>query len=278
MSRRIGLLRLTLLLVAFSPTDLRADMPFVVDQWRFGTRENGAALRYCIDARDPDWPVARRIASAVAGALLVQPKEVLIAADPATANLAGDDIDMLYRTLIERCDVYFGFKLVPDAYPAWIAVTRPYYRSFYAFVATDPGWVKLSQMPAARPIGATIGTAADLRLTQYLLAAGSKPHWDKFPMASDEAALRGVLRGTLGAALIWSPSRWAFAQTEPDAARLRNLAPDPLPVSTASVGAVLLSRQSFLRSSIDSAIASLSADGTIAGILRDARFPGEAVP
>ena len=265
-------------LLMLAPGNLRAETPFVVDQWRFGTRESVAALSYCIDARDPDWPVARRIAEAVAGALLVQPKEVLIAADRATANLGGDEIDTLYRTLIERCDVYFGFKLVPEAYPGWIAITRPYYRSTYAFVAAEPGWSALSQLPATRAIGATIGTSADLRLTQYLLAAGSGPHWDKYPMDSDESALRGVLRGTLGAALVWSPARWAFARTEPDAARLHTLAPDPLPIATASVGAILLSRQSFLRSSLDQAIASLTADGTIAAILHEAGFPGEPVP
>jgi len=53
----------------------RAETPFVVDPWRFGTRETNAALRYCIDERDPDWPVARRIAGAVAAALLLQPQE-----------------------------------------------------------------------------------------------------------------------------------------------------------------------------------------------------------
>jgi polar amino acid transport system substrate-binding protein len=56
------------------------------------------------------------------------------------------------------------------------------------------------------------------------------------------------------------------------------MAPSPLPVSTADVGAILLSKQSFLRSSVDQAITSLIADGTITGILKDETFPGVAVP
>jgi polar amino acid transport system substrate-binding protein len=261
-----------------TPVPLRADTPFVVDDWRFGTRETNSALAYCIDERDPDWPVARKIAAAVAGALLLQPKEYLIGNDPKTADMSGEDLDDTYRLLIQHCDVLFGFKLVPDAYPGWVTITRPYYRSSYVYVAADPTWKSLSDMPTSRPIGATIGTGADMRLTQYLLAEPADKRWDKYPMSSDEAALQAVLSGTTGAALVWAPALWALSKTDADLGKLREMAPSPLPVSTADVGAILLSKQSFLRSSVDQAIASLTADGTIAGILKDADFPGSPVP
>jgi polar amino acid transport system substrate-binding protein len=255
-----------------------ADAPFVVDDWRFGTHETNAALRYCIDKRDPDWPVAEKIASAVAGALLLQGNEYLIAEDPTDADMSGDDLDDTYRTLIEHCDAFFGFKLVPDAYPAWVTITRPYYRSTYVYVAADPAWKSLADMPVGRAIGATVGTVADLRLSQYLLAVGAGKRWDKFPMSSDEAALRAVLDGTTGAALVWAPALWALRETNADFARLPEMAPSPLPVSTADIGAILLSRQTFLRTSIDQAIASLTADGTIANILKAEGFPGTPAP
>jgi hypothetical protein len=44
------------------------------------------------------------------------------------------------------------------------------------------------------------------------------------------------------------------------------------------VGAILLRKQTFLRSSVDRAIASLTADGTIAGFLKVEHFPGTPVP
>src|ERR1700733_5317618 len=128
-----------------------ADTPFVVDEWRFGTPETNSALRYCIDARDPDWPVARKIAAAVAAALLLQGKEYLIGDDPKTADMSGEGLDDTYRMLIQHCDVFFGFKLVADAYPAWVTVTRPYYRSTYVYLAADPTWKSLADMPATRP-------------------------------------------------------------------------------------------------------------------------------
>jgi polar amino acid transport system substrate-binding protein len=256
----------------------QSSTPFVVDEWRFGTRETGATLSYCIDKRDPDWPVAQSIAAAIASALLLQAKEYLIGGDPRTADMSGEDLDDTYRLLIQHCDVIFGFKLVPDAYPAWLTITRPYYRAAYLYVAADPAWKSLADMPLTRAIGATIGTSADLRLSQYILALPSGRRWDKYPMASDEAALRAVLKGTTGAALVWAPALWSLRKAEPAFSVLRDIRPDPLPVSTADVGAILLSKQSFLRSSIDQAIVSLTADGTIAGILKDADFPGRPVP
>ncbi len=158
-----------------------ADTPFVVDPWRFGTHESSSALRYCIDERDPDWPVAREIAAAVVGALLLQGKEYIIGDDPRTADMSGEDLDDTYRLLIEHCDVLFGFKLVQDAYPAWVTITRPYYRSTYVYVAAEPSWKALRDMPTTRAIGATIGTGADMRLTQYLMAAPADERWDKYP-------------------------------------------------------------------------------------------------
>ncbi len=256
----------------------QAETPFVVDEWRFGTPETNAALRYCVDERDPDWPVARKIASAVAGALLLQPVEYLIGDDPRSTDMSGEDLDDTYRMLIQHCDVFFGFKLVQDAYPGWVTITRPYYRSAYVYVAADAAWKSLGDMPTTRPIATTIGTGADMRLTQYLLAAPAEKRWDKYPMSSDEAAVQAVMQGTTGAALVWAPALWALRKTNAGIAKLPEIAPSPLPVSTADVGAILLSKQAFLRSSVDQAIASLTADGTIAGILKEEKFPGEPEP
>jgi polar amino acid transport system substrate-binding protein len=252
--------------------------PFVADEWRFGTREGNATLGYCVDARDPDQRVAREIAAAIAAALLLRAKEHLIAEDPRTADMSGEDLDDTYRLLLEHCDVAFGFKLVPDAYPAWLTITRPYYRAAYLYVVADPAWKALADIPFTSAIGATIGTSADLRLTQYILAEPAGRRWDKYPMATDEAALRAVTSGTTGAALVWAPALWALREKQPAFTVLHEVQPTPLPVSTADIGAILLSKQSFLRSNIDQAIASLTRDGTIAGILKQADFPGTPVP
>jgi len=248
------------------------DTPFVPDEWKYGRRQDGATLQYCLDARDPDLPVARKIGEAVAQALLLEPKPHEIGRDTA-----GEDLDNLYRVFLETCDVYLGFKLIPDAYPPWLAVTRPYYRTSYVLVTANPNWTSLAEMPRAQAIGSTIGTATDIRLIQFLAALRPEERWSRFPMGSDELALQALLRGTVSAALVWGPSFWALRQIQPDLAKLRIISLRPLPDSPVDVGATLLSKETFLRSSLDQAIASLTADGTIKTILDGENFPAAPV-
>jgi polar amino acid transport system substrate-binding protein len=96
-------------------------------------------------------------------------------------------------------------------------------------------------------------------------------------MGTDEAALRSVLRGTAGAALIWAPALWALQAREQEFAKLRLIASTPLPVSTADVGAALLSNEPFVRNAVDRAIASLTADGTMEALLKGSKFPATPV-
>ena len=54
------------------------------------------------------------------------------------------------------------------------------------------------------------------------------------------------------------------------------IAPAPLPASTVDIGAALLANETFLRSNVDQAIASLTADGTIEAILKATQFPADS--
>jgi polar amino acid transport system substrate-binding protein len=268
---RGGLALLAACLLACSA--LAQQTPFVPDEWKFGKRQDSSTLHFCIDARDPDFPIARKIGEAIAGALLLQPKEHVIG-----ENVVGEDIDNLYRTFLETCDVYMGFKLISDAYPEWMRLTRPYYRATYVLAATDPAWTSLANVPRSRAIGATMGTSADLRLIQYLQSLPAAERWSRFPLSSDEAALKALVNGSVAVALVWGPSLWSFARSDPALAALRKLAPAPLPAATSDIGAAVLANESFLRTNIDQAIASLTADGTIQAILDGDKFPAVPVP
>jgi len=144
---------------------LAQDTPYVPDEWKYGRRQTGSTLQYCLDARDPDLPVARKIGQAIANALLLEPKPHELG-----QNLAGEDLDNLYRVFLETCDVYLGFKLIPDAYPPWLTVTRPYYRTSYVLVTANAQWNSLADVPRTQAVGSTIGTSGDIRLIQYLQA------------------------------------------------------------------------------------------------------------
>jgi polar amino acid transport system substrate-binding protein len=256
----------------FTGPTFAQDTPYVPEEWKYGRREAGSTLQYCLDTRDPDLPIARKIGEAIAQALLLEPKPRELG-----QNSVGEDLDNLYRVFLENCDVYLGFKLIPDAYPQWLAVTRPYYRTSYVLVTANPQWNSLADMPRTQAIGATIGTSADIRLIQHLQSLPADSQWSRFPMGSDELALRALLRGSIGVALVWAPSFWALRQSDPAFAKLRIISSRPVPESAVDVGATLLARESFLRSNIDQAIASLTADGSIQSILDGEKFPAAPV-
>jgi polar amino acid transport system substrate-binding protein len=269
---RAAAARIVWLLACLMPVLALAQTPFVQDEWKYGRRQDGATLHYCVDERDPDLPVARKIGEAIAGALLLEGKEHVVGED-----WSGEDIEQIYQVLLDTCDVFLGFKLIPDAYPDWLTITRGYYRGSYVFVTADTDWKSLADVPLSRVIGGTIGTSADMRLIQYLAALKPPERWLHYPVASDEAALRDVISGKLAAALVWGPSFWGLQKADPAFAKLRIIAPKPLPAATVDVGAVMLTRETFLRANLDQAIAALTADGTIEAILKSFGFPAAPV-
>lgn len=245
-----------------------AQTPFVADEEKFGRIPDDFTLRYCVDPRDPAWEVDQAIAEAIAAALLVEPAPFVVE-DVATR----ESIDNLYRHLLADCSLYFGFKLLPGVYPDWLGVTRPYYQVGYVLAVQDPAVTRLGDLPKSAAIGPTLATAADFALVAYLNALPERERWPRYPQMSDEAALDELLAGHLGGALVWGPSFDRLARTNPAYASLKLVPLDPVSVPDIPVGAVLLSNDTFLRSTIDEAIAALVADGTIATILADRHFP-----
>ncbi|MDH3227203.1 MAG: transporter substrate-binding domain-containing protein [Thermoleophilia bacterium] len=249
------------------------DVPYAPGQWRYGRRLDESQLRYCVDRRDPDWEVAAAIADAIALGLLLEPRRHVV-----ESKLVLEDITRVYQVMLEHCDLHMGFKLIPGGYGGWATLTRAYYEAEYVFVTADPDIQALADLPPGRPIGTTMGTSAHLRLVSYLMAVPADERWPAYPMGTNVLALESLLGGTVDVALVWAPSLWAKQREEPAYADLRVIDPTPLPPTTLGVGALLLSDETFLRTAIDEAIAALTEDGTIAGILETYGFPATAEP
>ena len=271
---RIGLvvLHMALALVLAVPVPAQEaefdEVPYAPGQWNIGRRLDESQLRYCIDKRDPDWEVAGAIADAIAAALLLEPQRYVV-----ERGYVVEDITNVYGVMLEHCDVYMGFKLIPEGYASWITLTRAYYDAQYVFVAADPALKSLAGLPPGRPIGATVGTTAHIRLVSYLAALPAEKRWPAYPMGTNEQALESLVNGSVDVALVWAPSLWGKQRSDPAYAGLHGIDPAPLPPTTLGVGAVVLADQKFLRSAIDEAIAALAADGTLGGILESFDFP-----
>lgn len=247
------------------------DVPYADRQWEIGRRFDESQFRYCVDPRDDDWEVADAIADAIAGALLLEPQQYVV-----QKEIAVEDITKIYPLMLEHCDVHMGFKLIPEGYGSWIALTRAYYESQYVFVTTDPDMRSLADLASDQAIGATVGTSAHIRLVSYLMALPAEQRWPVYPYGSNELALDSLAQGAVSVALVWAPSLWNKQRTDPAYGDLRIIDPAPLPPTSLGVGAVVLSNHAFLRSAIDDAIVALTADGTIAGILESFDFPATA--
>lgn len=264
---------------AFSPEPASAqqpeffDVPFAPEQWNYGRRLDEAQLRYCVDPRDPAWEVAGAIADAIASGLLLEPQRYVVDSD-----MVLEDLTKVYELMVKNCDVHMGFKLIPEGYPNWVTLTRPYYDAQYVFVTADPDIQALADVAPTRPIGATMGTSAHLRLVSYLTALPREERWPTFPMGTNDLSLESLLNGTVDVALVWGPSFWAKQREDPAYADFHTIDSSPLPQTSLGVGALLLSDETFLRSAIDEAIAALIDDGTIQSILDNYAFPARAGP
>jgi polar amino acid transport system substrate-binding protein len=270
---------LTLLAAASVPGAARAvepefyDRPFAQDQWEIGRRVDESQLRYCVDSRDPDSEVAAEIADAIAMALLLEPQRYVV-----ERGMREEDITKVYGILLEHCDLYMGFKLIPGGYSEWATITRAYYDARYVFVTRDPDIGSLADLAQERPIGATLGTMAHIRLVAYNSALPRQERRPTFPMGTNDQALDALMADRIDLALVWQPSLWAREREDPAFADLRVIDPAPLPDTVVGVGALLLANQDFLRTAVDEAIAALRADGTIAAILEAHDFPAMAGP
>jgi polar amino acid transport system substrate-binding protein len=249
------------------------DVPYAPVQWKFGRRLDESQLRYCVDRRDPDWEVAAAIADAIAQGLLLEPQRYVV-----ESKIVIEDITKVYAILLEHCDFHMGFKLIPGGFSNWATLTRSYYEAQYVFVTADPDIHALADVAPARPIGATMGTSAHIRLVSYLTALPAEDRWPTYPMGTNDRALEALLNGTVDVALVWAPNLWAKQRQDPAYAGLHVIDPSPLPPTTLGVGALMLANETFLRTALDEAIAELSEDGTIAGILETYGFPAKAKP
>jgi polar amino acid transport system substrate-binding protein len=249
------------------------DEPYAPGQWNIGRRVDQSEFRYCVDPRDPSWQVDGEIADAIAQDLLLQPQRYVV-----PSQIVLEDITKLYAILLEHCDVYMGFKLIPEGYPGWVTLTRAYDEVGYVFVTAKSEIHALADLPPGRPIAATIGTTAHIRLVSYNMAVPAEKRWPTFPYGTNELALQAVHDGSADVALVWGPSFWDKQQHDPAYAAFHIIDSAPLPATKLGVGGLLLQKNTFLRAGIDQAIDALVSDGAIQAILDKYKYPATAKP
>lgn len=275
--RRVVTLLLTLLLGAPS---LHAQEPIIPVELRRpnSVRLDGSNLTFCVTTGSAIEGFERDVATAIAGSLLLEPVFVEVTSDFPMYE-ETDLMTTVYQLLNERCEAYVGFNVVPDTYPTWLALTRPYATVPYTFVVVDERYTALADVPKDRPIGTPIVSVAESAYIAYASVTPATERWQRFPYADEELMLRRLLDGTIEGAFFWEPSlSRALEAVGPEGARVRRVATDPVRVPAAMMGVAVLANQDFLLDTLDRSIASLVADGTVAALLERHGIVGEAGP
>jgi polar amino acid transport system substrate-binding protein len=231
---------------------------------------DGEAISFCVDPRDPGHPVDAAIAEAIAEALLTNVRLHVVG-----SGFEQDDFDDLYFELIEHCAVYMGFRLYAEAYPEWLTFTRSFYEARFVLLATEP-WRHLDDIPLETPIGVVQGTLGDIR---FLLSNNSKPasqRRPRHPLGRPTIAFDALMEGRVGALVVWEPWWWWLRQQQPELADLHVVQAPVVSEPPVGVGAVLTADRTFIRATVDQAIAALVADGVIQTILDEFDYPGQA--
>ncbi len=259
------------ILATLAPVSL-AQAPELPAQW-FPSRAPsvaGQAIPVCIDDREPGHELDREIALAVADALLL--RVALVEVDRSIVVEA--EFDDLYVDLVDRCTVYAGFKLYPATYPQWLAFTRPFYEARFVVLARADGAAQLSDLAPGAAIGVAQGTLGDLRFLTHNLARPVSERWRRIPLGTPRANLEALADGRVDAVIVWEPWWWSLGRSDPAFAGFRVVDAPVVSEPWIGVGGALTADRTFARSQFDLALEALTADGTIAGILEAAGFPG----
>jgi polar amino acid transport system substrate-binding protein len=175
--------------------------------------------------------------------------------------------EQLFIVFAETCDALLGYALSASN-PEWLSSTRPYMQTGTVVVVKDAAYQSLEDVPLDRPIGARAMSPSDNRLIGFIQARPEAQRWRRFPYYDNQIVMQRVLDDTLGAGIVWEPALYFFTDGDPAAAGFRIL---DLPFQTPSVdiGISTRSDNSYLNTTLSTAIEELVADGTIERLLQE---------
>lgn len=226
-------------------------------------------VSFCVDPRTPGVAVDQAIAEAINAALLLEPRIHVV----DRHVVVEDDWERLYIDLVDHCAAYLGFPLYANAYPGWLTFTRPYYEARFVLVTARSDWTTLRDIPPGATVGTVQGTQGDIRFLTLNNAKAAGERWRRAPVGRPELAFEALLGGVVEALLVWEPWWWHLSDTRPELSDLHVVAAPEISEPWIGVGGTLLADRTFIRSSIDGAIGSLIADGTIDAVLSSLGFP-----
>lgn len=269
---RLFALALTLL----TATSVQAQTAGVPPEELNNTRRlAGDRINACFDVTSLGRPFDEAVAQAIGDALFL---EVNVVEGFGGFPLNGDGfMDELTLAMNNTCDVFMGVTVSANSpFSEAFALTRPYASIPFVFAVSDPDWQSLGEVPKDRPLGTAMASMGEMNYITWAQQQPEGESWVRYPYPDPDKMATRVLDGTIAGMILWQPALARLVSERPDAAALRVIDNAPLPEATVSVGALVSSRNGFLRSQMDQAIDALVADGTIDALMAEYGYEGRA--
>ncbi len=235
----------------------------------------GDSINVCFDVTSLGRPFDEAVAKAIGDALFLQ---VNVIEGFGGFPLTGDGfLDELTLAMNNTCDMFMGVSVstntpVSEAF----SLTRPYATIPFVLVVADPTWTSLNDIPKDERLGTAMASMGEMNYITWAQQQPKAERWIRLPYADMNKMTTRVLDGTIAGMILWQPTLSKLLKERADAAGLRIIPATPLPDADVRVGALVSSRDSFLRDQVDQAIDALVADGTIANLMTDHGYMGHA--
>jgi polar amino acid transport system substrate-binding protein len=238
-------------------------------------RQAGDSIQVCFDRTSIGRPFDEAVAKALGDALFL---EVKVMEGFGGFPVTGDGfMDELNLAMNNDCDMFMGVSVSPNTpLSDSFSVTRPYATIPFVLAVKNSDWKSLGDIPKDQRLGTAMASMGEMNYITWAQQRSKPERWVRLPYADPELMATRVLDGTIAGMILWQPVLARLQQERPEAAALHVIANTPIPESETHVGALVSSRNGFLRSQIDQAIDALVADGTIDGLLKQFGYGGRA--
>lgn len=242
-------------------------------------RLEGDTLTVCVNSESLLAEFEKDVVVAIADALLLDIELIEVRgvrAPPVLDYSFAMNESELFLLLNNTCQAMTGFLMSSSNFASWLTITRPYVEFGFVFATTQPGVESLAEVAPGSRVGTKMASTADLAFIDQVNSLPQQQQWKRVPYPNNRYLIDRLLEGELDVILIWEPGLTVGVGSVPGAADMRVIAPNPVRLPTQRFGIVMLERDSFLRSAIDTAIGSVVDDGTIARLLTEHGIPGSA--
>jgi ABC-type amino acid transport substrate-binding protein len=238
-------------------------------------RQAGDTIKACFDRTSLGRPFDQAVAEAIGDALFL---DVTTIEGFGGFPVNGDGfLDELALAMNNTCDIFMGVSVtsgnqISDAF----SVTRPYATIPFVVAVANPDWQSLADIPKDQRLGTALASLGELNYINWQQQQPEAARWRRLPYADPNLMATRVLDGTLAGMILWQPVLARLKGERADASILHVVDSNPVPPTEVRVGALVSSRNNFLRSQVDQAIDALTADGTIDRLMAENGFEGRA--